>query len=57
MEAIKNINDCKHFLEMNRERLYVVAEKADDISLDDEWMQEEQWDEIYMQGEKKNGKV
>jgi hypothetical protein len=57
MEAIKDINDFKHFLKMNRDKLYAVAENADDISLDDEWMQENQWDEIYKQGEQKDGKV
>ena len=57
MEAIKDINDFKRFLEMNRDRLYTNAENAGDISLDDEWMQEDQWDEIYKQGEKRDGKV
>ena len=37
--------------------LYAIAEKADDITLDDEWMQENQWDEIYKQGENKDGKI
>ena len=47
----------KRFLELNRNKLYSNAEDADDITLDDEWMQENQWDEIYKQGEKKNGKI
>ena len=50
METIKDINDFRRFLEMNRDRLYANAENADDISLDDEWMQENQWDESYKQG-------
>jgi hypothetical protein len=54
VEAIKDINDFKHFLKMNRDKLYAVAENANDISLDDDWMQENQWDEIYKQGEKKS---
>ncbi|CCY58466.1 putative uncharacterized protein [Clostridium sp. CAG:632] len=57
MEAIKDVNDFKRFLELNRNKLYSNAEDADDITLDDEWMQENQWDEIYKQGEKKNGKI
>lgn len=57
MEPIKDIKDFKHFLETNRDKLYAIAENADDISLNDEWMQENQWDEIYNQGEKKDGKV
>lgn len=57
MKMVKEINDFKRFIELNRDRLYASAEKADDIVLDDEWMQEDQWDEIYKQGEKKDGKI
>ncbi len=56
MEAVKSINDFKRFIELNRDKLYANAENADNITLDDEWMQENQWDEIYKQGEKKMGK-
>lgn len=56
MEAVKSINDFKSFIELNRDKLYANAENADNITLDDEWMQENQWDEIYKQGEKKMGK-
>lgn len=54
MKAVKSINDFKHFLEINREQIYAHAENAADISVDDEWMQENQWDEIYKQGEKQD---
>lgn len=57
MEAVKSVNDFKRFLEMNREKMYADAENADEISVDDEWMQENQWDEIYKQGEKQDGNV
>ena len=57
MEAVKSVNDFKRFLEMNREKMYADAENTDDISVDDEWMQENQWDEIYKQGEKQDGNV
>lgn len=57
MESVKNINDFKRFIEMNRGKLYANAENADDIALDDEWMQDDQWDEIYMQREKRDGKI
>lgn len=57
MEAVKSANDFKRFLEMNREKMYADAENADDILVDDEWMQENQWDEIYKQGEKQDGTV
>lgn len=56
MEAVKSINDFKRFIELNRDKLYANAENADNITLDDEWMQENQWDEIYKQGEKEMGK-
>jgi hypothetical protein len=57
METVKSIDDFKRFIELNRDMLYAIAEKADDITLDDEWMQENQWDEIYKQGENKDGKI
>lgn len=57
MEAIKNIDDFKRFLRTNKDKLYANAENADDLSWDDEWMQEDQWDEVYKLGEKKDGKI
>lgn len=43
----KNMDNFKRFVELNREKLYANSVKADDISVIDEWMQENQWDEIY----------
>lgn len=57
MEAVRSVEDFKRFLEINREKIRANAIDAADISVDDEWMQENQWDEIYKQGEKKNGNV
>ena len=51
MEPIKSVNDFKCFLKDNREKIYSKAENAGDILLSDEWMQEDQWDELYNQGE------
>ncbi len=48
MDSVKSVNDFKKFLQENRERLYAIAENANDISIDDEWMQEDRWDEIYI---------
>ena len=56
METVKDIKDFKRFIELNRDKLYASAENANDITIDDEWMQDDQWDEIYMQEEKKMGK-
>lgn len=57
MEAIKDRSDFKRFMELNREKLYAKAIKSSDIKIDDEWMQEDQWEEIYKQEEASNGKL
>ena len=57
MEAVKDINDFKRFIKLNRDKLYANAESADDIAIEDEWMKEDQWDEIYKQWEKKGGNI
>ena len=49
METVKDIKDFKRFIELNRDKLYASAENANDITIDDEWMQDDQWDEVYMQ--------
>lgn len=41
------MDNFKRFVELNREKLYANSVKADDISVNDEWMQENQWDEMY----------
>lgn len=46
------MDNFKRFVELNREKLYTNSVKADDISVNDEWMQENQWDEIYEMEEK-----
>ena len=56
MEAIKSINDFKSYLSDNRKKIYSMAEKAEDISVNDEWMKEDEWDKLYEQGEKANMK-
>ena len=57
METVKDIKDFKRFIELNRDKLYASAENANDITIDDEWMQDDQWDDVYMQEEKKDGKI
>ena len=37
--------------QMNRIYIKSLGIHANNIVLDDEWMQEDQWDEIYEQGE------
>lgn len=52
MDTGKDVSDFKRFIELNREKLYANSVKTDDISVNDEWMQENQWDEIYEMEEK-----
>lgn len=47
MEIIKSVEDFKMFLEENRELLLSNDISSDEITIDDEWMQENKWDEIY----------
>lgn len=57
MEAIRSIDDFRKFMNINRDRIRSNAQSADDISLDDEWMQEDEWDEIYKREVANSGKV
>lgn len=57
MKDIKSVQDFKEFIEKNRDLLYSNAIKADDITEDDEWMQEDEWDEIYKKELINNGKI
>lgn len=47
MNTIKSVQDFKDFLKKNHDLFYLNAVKADDITEDDEWMQEDEWDKIY----------
>ena len=47
MEPIRTIEDFKTFLAKNKELIHNNAIDADDIPLDDEWMQEDEWEEDY----------
>ena len=47
MDSEKTINDFKKFIKENRDRLYDRSVSASDIPVNDEWMQENKWDEIY----------
>lgn len=57
MENIKNIHDFRTFLKLNQDKIYKNTVNASDISSQDEWMKENQWDEIYKEEEKKIGKI
>ena len=47
MESIKSVEEFKRFVQENQELLYANAINADDITPDDEWMQDNKWDDIY----------
>lgn len=57
MEIIDNITKFKNFLKENREEILQSAISSDEIKQDDEWMEEDQWDEIYNKEVTFSGKV
>lgn len=57
MEPIRTIEDFKAFLAKNKELIRNNAIDADDIPLDDEWMQEDEWEEDYKRGVVNNGTI
>ena len=44
VENIKNIHDFRTFLELNQDKIYKNTVNASNISSQDEWMRENQWD-------------
>ena len=57
MDKAETIKDFKCFLRNNREKLLNITVDIKDLPPDDDWIQEDEWDEIYKQEEVKNGKV
>lgn len=57
MEAIRTIQDFKDFMNANYNNIYSNAIKAEEHTLEDEWMKEDEWEAVYQQEEKNNGKV
>ena len=47
MNTIKTIQDYKEFLSNNRDKLCQYAVRVEELSSEDEWLQEDEWDEIY----------
>ena len=54
---IETIKDFKRFLSNNREKLLDISVDIKDLPPDDDWIQEDEWNEIYKQEVLKNGKV
>lgn len=57
METIKDVRAFKAFLKSNKEKIQTSTVNASDISIHDEWMREDKWDEIYKKEGKNNGGV
>ena len=49
MDREEIIKDFKSFLNTNRENLRDVTIEIKDLPTDDEWIQDDEWDEIYKQ--------
>lgn len=47
MNTIKTIQDYKEFLSNNRDKLCKYVVRVEELSSEDEWLQEDEWDEIY----------
>lgn len=54
---IKSVEDFKEFVKANHDLLYSNMVRAEDIKEDDEWMQEDEWDEIYQEEVSEHGKI
>jgi len=56
MDRVELIKDFKYFLNSNREKLLDVAVAIKDLPDDDEWIQDDEWNEIYKQEAIRNEK-
>ncbi|WP_155840166.1 hypothetical protein [Butyrivibrio sp. MC2021] len=57
MANIRSVEDYKEFLKENRELLHKNAVRIKDLSPDDDWILDEEWDRIYEQEFFKHMKV
>ena len=57
MDKIKTVEDFKKFLNNNRDKLLDLAVNIKDLSPDDEWIQDDEWDKVYKNEVITNGKV
>ena len=49
MANIRSVQDYKDFLKDNRELQHKNAVRIEDLSPDDDWILDEEWDRIYEQ--------
>lgn len=57
MEKIETVQDFKRFLNDNRDKLLERTVRIEEFPPEDEWIQDDEWDEIYKQEEIHNGKI
>lgn len=57
MNRTDTIKDFKNFLSANREKLQDIMTDIKELPADDEWLLDDEWEEIYKQEVLKNGKV
>ena len=57
MSEIRSVQDYKDFLKDNRELLHKNAVRIEDLSPDDDWILDDEWDVIYEQEAIKHVKV
>lgn len=48
MDKIETIENFKHFLNKNRNKLKDRTVCLSDLPKDDEWLNDDEWDEVYM---------
>ena len=57
MDRAETIKDFNSFISANCETLRDVTVAIKDLSADDDWIKDDEWDEIYKQEVLRNGKV
>lgn len=57
MKKIETVQDFRQFLNINRDKLIRHAVRVEELPSDDEWIQDDNWDELYKKEITGNGKV
>lgn len=57
MKKIKSVEEFKKYMNDNCDLIREKITYADEITIDDEWMQDNIWDEVYQKEVVKNDKI
>ena len=57
IERDETIQEFKKFLRVNNDELLQRAVNIEELPVDDDWIQDDDWDEIYKQEVESNGKI